>query len=214
MFSEFQQPGYLHVLINHLPIVGTAMGVLALAVALFLRQRAALIPALVVVLVAGISAWPVSETGSVAYKPIRKISDDAGSDWLDEHQERADRTVWTFYVMAGLAAAALVVPVRWPRTAVPLAAATALAAVACTAVGGYIAQPGGRVRHIEFRPTKIESVPKPRTSDNTTGRANLAWEGEAPSEPKYYGSHGGSPSQDGASPIARVACESGTGPSR
>ncbi len=82
---ELQQPGYLHVLINHLPIIGTAMGVLALFIGLALRSRKALLPGLVIVLISGISAWPVYVTGSDAYKSIRKISDDAGSDWLDEH---------------------------------------------------------------------------------------------------------------------------------
>lgn len=160
MLQELQQPSYLHVLINHFPIIGTQMGALAMIVALVLRQRAALIMALVIVLIAGISAWPVYETGSAAYKPIRKISDDAGSDWLDEHLERADRLVWTFYTMAGLAAVALVVPVRWPRTSLPLTAATTLAAFACIGVGAYIAEPGGRVRHVEFRPIN-EAPPEP-----------------------------------------------------
>ncbi len=151
MFSELQQPAYLHVLINHLPIIGTAIGALALLIAIVLRQRVALIPTLIIILVAGASAWPVYETGSAAYPSIRKISDDAGSDELDQHLDRAERTVWTFYAMAGLAAIALIVPMRWPRTSLPLAIATVLAAIACTAVGGYIAQSGGRIRHTEFR---------------------------------------------------------------
>ncbi len=165
MLSELQQPGYLHVILNHLPIIGTQMGALALIVALLLRQRAALITALVVVLFAGVSAWPVYETGSADYRPIRKISDDAGSDWLDEHMDRADRTVWAFYVMAGLAVAAIAVPARWPRTSLPLAAATTLAAFACIGVGIYIAQPGGKIRHVEFR-SPDESSPEPEHPDH------------------------------------------------
>lgn len=152
MFSEFQQPGYLHVVINHLPIVGTEMGALALIAAFILRQRAAFITALMIVLFAGVSAWPVYETGEAAYKSIRKISDDAGSDWLDEHMDRADRTVWAFYMMAGLAAIALVAPARWPRLSLPLALITTLAAFVCIGVGIYIAEAGGKIRHTEFRP--------------------------------------------------------------
>jgi hypothetical protein len=30
-FLELQPPGYLHVLLNHLPVTGLAMGILALA---------------------------------------------------------------------------------------------------------------------------------------------------------------------------------------
>lgn len=151
MFQELQEPGYLHVLLNHLPIVGTMMGLIGLLVGLVLRHRAALIPPLVILLLAGGSAWPVYETGSAAYKPIRKITDEAGSDWLDEHMDRVDRTVWAFYVMAGVAAIALIAPRRWPKTSLPLAVITMLAAAACVGVGGYIARPGGLVRHTEFR---------------------------------------------------------------
>jgi len=149
--TELQQPGYLHVLINHLPIIGTVVGLFGLAIALLLRSRIALVPALSIVLLAGISAWPVYVTGSDAYRPIMKISDDPGRAWLDEHMDRADRMTWVFYVMAGIAAVALAAPVKWPKSAIPLGIATALAAMAGTITGGYIAQAGGLVRHTEFR---------------------------------------------------------------
>jgi len=152
MLVELQNPAYQHLLINHLPIIGTAMGVVGLLVGLALRQRAALFPGLFILLIAGLSAWPVYETGSAAYKPVRKVSDDSGSDWLDEHMDRAERTVWVFYGMAGLAALALGVPRKWPSTGVPFAVASAMAGIVCTGVSGYIARPGGLVRHSEFRP--------------------------------------------------------------
>lgn len=151
MMTELQQPGYLHVLLNHLPIVGTGAGLFGLVVALFIRSRVALVPALAIVILAGISAWPVSVTGSNAYRPLMKISDDPGRDWLNEHMERADRTAWIFYMMAGLAAVALTAPMKWPRTAIPLGIITGIAALAGLATGGYIAQAGGLVRHAEFR---------------------------------------------------------------
>lgn len=149
--AELQQPGYLHVLINHLPIIGTVVGLFGLVIALLLRSRIALVPALAIVLLSGISAWPVYVTGSNAYRPLMKISDDTGRAWLDEHMDRADRTTWVFYAMAGIAAIALVAPKKWPKSAIPLGIATALAAMAGTITGGYIAQAGGLVRHVEFR---------------------------------------------------------------
>ncbi|MBE2203955.1 MAG: hypothetical protein IAE94_06435 [Chthoniobacterales bacterium] len=150
--EELANPAYQHVLINHLPIIGTAMGLLALVVAFITRKRAAFVPALIIVMVAGASAWPVYETGSAAYKPIRRIADDAGIDWLDTHMDRADQATWAFYAMAGLATLALVLPWKWPRSAVSLSVLTALAAVACLFVAAWIAEAGGRVRHPEFRP--------------------------------------------------------------
>lgn len=164
MLQELQQPGYLHVLINHLPMLGTVLGLIALVVGLFFKQHTALIPPLVILFIAGISIWPVYETGEAAYKPIRKISGDAGSDWLDEHMDRADRAAWMFYVMTGLSAAAIAVPLRWPKAAVPLAVATAITAAACTGAGAWIAQAGGLVRHTEFRIPEVTPPGGPETT--------------------------------------------------
>lgn len=159
MLEELSNPAYQHILINHLPIIGTAMGLLGLGVAFALRRRIAFIPALVILFVAGVSAWPVYATGSEAYKPIRRIADDAGIDWLDTHMDRADQATWAFYVMAGIAAATLIVPLQWPRAGLPLAILTALIAVVCLGVAGWIAEAGGRIRHPEFRPAG-ESAPE------------------------------------------------------
>ncbi len=152
MFEQLSDPAYQHLLINHVPIIGIVMGLFGLAVAFFVRQRVAFLPALAILVVAGVSAWPVYATGSEAYKPIRKIADDAGIDWLDAHMDRADASVWTFYVLAAVAALAIALPIKWPAASLPLASATAVVAVACLGVAGWIAEAGGRVRHPELRP--------------------------------------------------------------
>ena len=148
------KPEYIHVVLNHLPIYGTMLGAFALAISLLLRSRAAQITALILTLIAGASAFPVFVTGQRAYKTIRGVSDDAGADWLDEHMDRAEKTIGAFYFLAALAIAGLLVPIKWPKSAVPLAALTLVAAVLCFGIAVYIAQPGGRVRHPEFRPSE------------------------------------------------------------
>ena len=148
------KPEYIHVVLNHLPIYGTMLGAFALAISLLLRSRAAQITALILTLIAWASAFPVFVTGQRAYKTIRGVSDDAGADWLDEHMDRAEKTIGAFYFLAALAIAGLLVPIKWPKSAVPLAALTLVAAVLCFGIAVYIAQPGGRVRHPEFRPSE------------------------------------------------------------
>jgi dolichol kinase len=157
-----KKPEYLHVLLNHLPIYGTILGALALVISLVLRSRAAQIAALILTLIAGASAYPVLLTGQRAYKTIRAMSDDAGADWLDEHMDRAEKTIGVFYFLAALALAGLLMPIRWPKSAVPLAALTLVVAILCSGIAVYIAQPGGRVRHPEFRPTETPT-PAPET---------------------------------------------------
>lgn len=152
IFREFgANPAYRHLLLNHLPIIGLAVGALALFFALFLGRGARVAALLVVLLTAG-SVFPVYETGEEAYRPIRRIADDAGVDWLDAHMDRADAGVRYYYALAGLALVALVLPVKWPRTGGPLAALTLAGAVFCVGVGGWIAQAGGPIRHAELRP--------------------------------------------------------------
>ena len=149
-----KKPEYIHVVLNHLPIYGTILAALALAISLILRSRAAQITALILTLIAGASAYPVFVTGQRAYKTIRNQSDDAGADWLDEHMDRAEKTIGAFYFLVALALAGLLVPIKWPRAAFPLTVLTLVAAILCSGIAVYIAQPGGRVRHPEFRPSE------------------------------------------------------------
>ena len=129
-----KKPEYIHVVLNHLPIYGTMLAALALAISLILRSRAAQITALILTVIAGASAYPVFVTGQRAYK-----------------------TIGAFYFLATLAIAGLLVPIKWPKSAVPLAALTLVVAIFCSGIAVYIAQPGGRVRHPEFRPSETQS---------------------------------------------------------
>ena len=149
--ARFFSMEHVHVLINHFPIIGLAMAILALALALMHHSRKTEIIALILVFVAAASAWPVNFTGQRAYKTVRGLTDDDGTKWLDTHMERAEKVAPAFYALALLAAAALVAPHKWPRTTRPLAIATLALAVACEGASGWIALAGGQIRHPEFR---------------------------------------------------------------
>jgi hypothetical protein len=149
-----KRPEYIHVTLNYLPIYGTILGALALAISLVLRSRAAQISALILTLIAGVSAYPVLVSGQRAYKTARGMSDDAGAEALDEHMGRAEKAIVAFYLMAVLALAGLLVPIKWPKAGLPLSAVTLAVTVICAGIAIYIAQPGYRIRHPEFRPSE------------------------------------------------------------
>ena len=142
---------HLHVLLNHLPIIGLAMGLLALALALLLRSRPAQIVALVLVLIAAASAWPVNLTGQRAYDTMHEQVDKPSLALLDTHMERAEKVAPAFYALALLAAAALAAPRKWPRSTFPLAIATLSLGALCMGASGWIGDAGGKIRHSEFR---------------------------------------------------------------
>jgi hypothetical protein len=161
-FHALNQPEYVHTLINPLPVYGLALGLVALIVALFLRNRSAQIPALVIIFIAAASAWPVAHFGDEAYDRVLSMSDETGSAWLAVHAHRADILVWFDYALALIAALALFLPRKFPKATIPLAVLTLLLGCTCLAGGGWVAYAGGKVRHREFR----NEPPPPTPADS------------------------------------------------
>jgi hypothetical protein len=157
--QDLHDPKYIHVLINPLPVYGVAMGILGLIIALIQRSRRAQIAALFLILFAAISAWPVAHYGEEGYDIALSLADDPGGAWLKAHMHRADQLVWSFYVLAALAAAAIFAPLKWPKAKTGLTSITLVLAFIALGIGGYIAYAGGRVRHPEFRHEAPPPVP-------------------------------------------------------
>src|SRR5439155_27120103 len=157
---------YMHVLLNPLPVYGLTFGTLALVLALFLRNHRVTVAALVLVFVGAISAWPVYQYGESAYDRVKSMSDPAGEQWLDEHMARGEKLIYAFYILAGLAAAGMIVPIKWPLTAMPLATTTLVLGFTTLGIGGWISYAGGHVRHKEFR---FESPPPARAEEHHHG---------------------------------------------
>src|SRR6266436_8361578 len=138
-FQHLSDPEYMHVLLNPLPVYGLAIAVIGLALALIFRSRPAIVVALALVFISGISAWPVLSYGQAAYDRVKTMSDPAGEQWLDEHMERGEKLIFAFYVLAGLAVVGMFAPMKWPRSSLPLAIATLVIGCTTLAIGGYIA---------------------------------------------------------------------------
>jgi len=146
-----RQPEYVHVLLNPLPVYGLLISWIALIAALISKSRRALIVTLILVFMTSISAWPVYEFGEQGYDRVLAMTDDDGHAWLDQHQDRAQKLIYLFYVVAAVSVAAITVPLRSPKSSVPLAIAVALLGAVVLSSGCYIAYAGGKIRHREFR---------------------------------------------------------------
>src|SRR5438105_1048134 len=75
----------VHLMLNHLPIFGTMMSVLALLLAFVWKSAMGRRIALILLLVSTASAYLVFDAGEGAYEEGRKIADDAGWNWIDVH---------------------------------------------------------------------------------------------------------------------------------
>lgn len=146
-----RQPEYLHVLLHPLPIYGLGLGAMALVIAMALRSRPAQVTALSILFVSAVSTFPVMELGENGYDAIEAKADNDGADWLDVHAQRATRAKPAYLGFTLLALAALVLPWKFPKSALPLNLTTLLASLALAALGAWIGHAGGQVRHKEFR---------------------------------------------------------------
>jgi len=160
ILRDLQQPEYLHVLINPLPVYGLAIALFGLIAAMYLGTRGGQVTALVLIFACAASAWPVVHYGEAAEDRVQAMADDDGVAWLKAHAHRADDLIYVFYALALVSAAAIFAPKKWPKTARPLALATLILATAALGAGFYIAHPGGKIRHREFRNT-----PPPKTEE-------------------------------------------------
>jgi hypothetical protein len=159
ILGHFGRPEYLHVLLNPMPVYGLSMGLLALCAGLLMRSRRSIIAALLVIFVSGLMAWPVYYFGEQAYDRVLAMSDVAGDAWLDEHMARGEKLIYAFYLLAAVALAGMIAPLKWPRSSLPIAIATLVLGGVAMGVGGWIAYAGGHVRHAEFR---FEPPPMPK----------------------------------------------------
>lgn len=167
-FQHLSQPEYVHVLINPIPVYGLAVGLIALAVALFFRSRGALVPALIAIAFSSAMAWPVYQYGEKSYDRVYSMVNTEGDAWLNTHMHRAEKLIDVFYVLAVLAVVAIVLPLKWPRSSLPLALATLVFGLATLSLGGWIAYAGGKVRHPEFR-SPNEPAPESATKETDMG---------------------------------------------
>jgi hypothetical protein len=159
------QPEYVHVVINHLPLGGLAVAMLALVVALATRDRKATLIGLGLVGLLALSAWPVYHYGQAGYDRVLSMSDEAGQKYLAYHQQLGERWVLLYFVTAGVAGLSCALAWKRPRTLVLSSLVTLLLAGASLASGIVIAKAGGAIRHREFR-----EGPPPKTVSRTTYR--------------------------------------------
>jgi peptidoglycan/LPS O-acetylase OafA/YrhL len=149
---------HLHVALNHIALIGFAVAIIPLLVALIRKDRGALLSALLIVFLCGLSIPVVMETGDGA--AVRLATGDAGVQldsaagmFLHEHEERADVAATFVYISMGLAAAGLVTMRIKPQHQYKLAVLVLAGCVVCTALLVWTAEAGGQIRHPEFRPT-------------------------------------------------------------
>jgi ABC-type Na+ efflux pump permease subunit len=145
------QPEYLHVATNHLPLIGLLVAMLFLGVALVTKNRTAKLIGLAMVCLLSLSVWPVAHYGQEAYDRVLSMTDGPGAKFLDHHRALAERWTFLYFITAGVAAIGFALAWKWPKSLVLTSLLALTLAAASLAAGIAIAKAGGEIRHREFR---------------------------------------------------------------
>ena len=150
---------HLHLLLNHLPIVGVPIGAAMLAWGLWRRERAVQRATLGLLVIVGALAVPVFLTGEPAEERVENLAG-VSEETIGRHEDVATSTMIMTGLLALVAAGGLVVSRRGrplPRGLVLATLAGALIASSMLAATGFL---GGQIRHTEIGASGAPSAPQ------------------------------------------------------
>jgi uncharacterized membrane protein len=146
---------HIHLMLNHVPILGFAFALLLLAGGWLWKSDAVVRAGLVLFLITGLATVPVFLSGEAAHEVVEEIAG-ASDEAIEVHEELGERGMFAAIGVAILAAYALfrnrARPV--PR---PLVLASLVAGLVGFALLGYAGFQGGMIRHEEIRPPGFDT---------------------------------------------------------
>ena len=149
--SLLQQPEYIHILLNHIPVVGLLISVISLIAAVLLNKPSAIFISLGLVAICAFMVWPVSYYGEAGYDRVYSMADRVGDAYLKKHRDLADDWSWLFYLTGIASVATFIVGYKKQNQLRFLSGLVIIFALASLVAGTVIAEVGGCVRHEEFR---------------------------------------------------------------
>ena len=141
---------HLHLILNHVPVLGTAFGLAVLVWGLWQRSDDIKRLALTLLTVTALSAIPAYLTGEPAEGAVKGMADVAGN-LIERHEEAAGVALAGALVMGAFAVVGLVAFRRQRTVPSWFGVTTLLGAVAVSGLMAWAANLGGQVHHPEIR---------------------------------------------------------------
>lgn len=172
----------LHLALNHIPFLGSALALVPILVGLFTRNKTTLLTGLALAALTGWVTPFVMETGEQAYEryehgPVQPFLDSNFEDSLHVHEHRAHDWSKVLYASAAVSTLALLLVLWKPRAGNLVSILAAVLCLAAFLSGVWIAESGGKIRRPDFRG---ESPPAEMADDSpdSESSATLQTEGE------------------------------------
>ena len=151
---------HLHLILNHLPILGTIFGLILLIVGLLKKQKVIQSTGLFTLVIASLLIFPAFYTGEAAEHATERIVG-SSHDMLEEHEELGEKAIWASGALGVLSLALIVVARKNPekdytKMTWMVVGYAAIVVFLLFLVGSH----GGKIRRPELRgevPTKMDS---------------------------------------------------------
>lgn len=157
---------YLHLLINHFPILGFVFGILVLVAGMISRNNSVKLAAFGLFVFSALMAIPAFLTGEPAEDTVKNIAG-ITEDLISTHEKAASLALW-FVIPTGLISLLAFWSVwKNDRLAKALTIITLLLSMGVSIMMFWVGKTGGQIRHSEFRQgLQTPVVPDVESEDN------------------------------------------------
>ncbi len=142
--------GYLHMIINHFPIVGTIIGSILVIVGLVFKNEGVKISGLCIIVFAALMAVIAYLTGDSAENAVQNLPEIAES-LINRHEDIATISMYLMIPSGLLAAMTLYSIWKKENSVVFLLVITLVFTLISSAAMVFTGYTGGQIRHSEFR---------------------------------------------------------------
>lgn len=153
--------GYLHLAVNHFPIISTIIGMLILLAGLIFKNEGIKLSGLGTMVFAAIMAVPAILTGDSAAEAVKGLPD-VLSSLVEKHEDIAYVGLWSILPMGIIAGLAIYSLFKKEKMYKSLVITAFVLSVLVSGVMIYVGRTGGKIRHSEFRnfsaPAKNQAV--------------------------------------------------------
>lgn len=141
---------HLHLLFNHLPILGTLFGLLILAGGFFLKNNTVKRTALGIFVLSAIFAIPAYLTGERAEEIVESLPG-VTENLIEAHDEMANIFLWMVGALGIISLVAFYTDYKSKKIAPMLYTLTFVAAIGTMIFAQQVGASGGKIRHTEIR---------------------------------------------------------------
>ncbi|NVO20562.1 MAG: hypothetical protein HXX13_12750 [Bacteroidetes bacterium] len=149
---------HFHLLVNHVPIIGTIFGMLILFVGVILKNSTVKLTGLGTLIFAALSSSVALMTGDPAEETIQGLAG-VSNALIQHHETIAYSSLWILIPMGILAALAMYSIWKKERSGNVLAVITLVFSFAAIGMMSWTGLTGGEIRHTEIRSQSVGDLP-------------------------------------------------------